>query len=339
MLRLSFVFSACVHVVVLGVMSVVLAHNPDQKPPEERTFQVKLQKNITTRSTPSTGQPEHPQQVIPKQLSLPVQQTLPAPMPVQPLKRQAIVTRPTPALTPPPDLKKRPQPKEIDRKTPPPPREVMTVAKAFPTPIPKPTVVPTPIPTPIPTSVPPPTPFPTPTPKPVETIQPTQIPEPPSPTATRTPQVVRTVVTEVKHNTSPTPMADVRTNTVSASQNSASAADVSTKSSTIQQDEQRAQQQSALKHYLKGIVTKIHAVKKYPRNARRKGWEGTVVVKLHLLPTGNIERAEIAQTSRHESLDEAALQAIHKAQPFPEFPEEILVPSLIVNIPIQFSLK
>ena len=187
--------------------------------------------------------------------------------------------------------------------------------------------------------MPSPTPNPTPTPEPVETIQPTQIPESPSPTATRTPQVVRTVVAEVKHNIDPTPLDDARKITVPAAQNNASVDDVPAKSSALQQDEQRAQQQGALKHYLEEIVTKIHAVKKYPRNARRKGWEGSVVVKLHLLPTGNIERVEIAQTSRHESLDEAALQAIHKAQPFPEFPEEILVPSLIVNIPIQFSLK
>jgi protein TonB len=215
----------------------------------------------------------------------------------------------------------------------------VTVAKAFPTPIPKPTIVPTPIPTPIPTPVPSPTPNPTPTPEPVETIQPTQIPESPSPTATRTPQVVRTVVAEVKHNISPTSLADTQERTVPATQNNASSGDLPAKSSTVQKAEQRAQQQGALKHYLKEIVTKIHAVKKYPRNARRKGWEGTVVIKLHILPTGNFERAEIVQASRYESLDKAALQAIQKAQPFPEFPEEISVPSLVVNIPIQFSLK
>jgi protein TonB len=80
-------------------------------------------------------------------------------------------------------------------------------------------------------------------------------------------------------------------------------------------------------------------VKQYPRNAREEGWEGSVVIKLQILPTGKVERMELAEKSQYEILNEAALQAINKAQPFPKFYRGLTLQSITVNVPIQFTLN
>ena len=62
------------------------------------------------------------------------------------------------------------------------------------------------------------------------------------------------------------------------------------------------------------------------------------MIKLSILPTGEVGQAELVKPSQHEALDEAAFQAITKAQPFPRFYEQLTLPSITVNIPIQFVL-
>jgi protein TonB len=48
----------------------------------------------------------------------------------------------------------------------------------------------------------------------------------------------------------------------------------------------------------------------YPRLARRAGEEGSVLLRLHLDPTGAIVRVEIVESSGFERLDEAAREAL-----------------------------
>jgi protein TonB len=98
-------------------------------------------------------------------------------------------------------------------------------------------------------------------------------------------------------------------------------------------------EKTLLNRYLQEVAAKIHAVKQYPRNARKEGWEGTVVIKLHILPTGKVEKIELAEKSQYDVLNEAALQAITKAQPFPKFYRGLTLQSMIVKVPIQFTLE
>jgi TonB family protein len=62
------------------------------------------------------------------------------------------------------------------------------------------------------------------------------------------------------------------------------------------------------------------------------------VIKLVILPTGEAGQAELVKPSQHKALDEAAFQAITKAQPFPGFYEDLSLPSITINIPVQFVL-
>ncbi len=105
-------------------------------------------------------------------------------------------------------------------------------------------------------------------------------------------------------------------------------------------DRLTAQQEEALlKQYLEEVAAKINAAKRYPRSARRKGWEGTVVIKLYILPTGEVEKALLVNKSEYNVLNEAALQTIEKAQPFPQFYEDLTLQSITVNVPIQFTFS
>ncbi len=340
MLRLSFVCSVCVHVALLGVMSVVLAHNA-QEQPEKQGIHVRMQTQNVVAPQVSSKPAE------PVQSPLPVVTSPPIMPPLQPAqaKQQAVQEAPKPVRTMPRPLNARVRQPERERSTPPAPKDVVTVARAFPTPLPTPSPLPTPVPTPLPkpTAIPEPTPVLTPTPEPTATIQPipvpnTPVPNTPVPKATITPRPAATAIVQRDEQTK-SPAAVQSTPQVAQR-----AADdiVKTRepSPEIQPQALSAeQQQTLLKAYVKQIVTDIQAVKTYPRNARRKGWEGTVIVKVHILAAGTLKEAVIAQTSGYKFLDKAALETIREIQPFAEFPEGVSMPSLIVNIPIQFTLK
>ena len=48
----------------------------------------------------------------------------------------------------------------------------------------------------------------------------------------------------------------------------------------------------------------------YPRNARRFGWEGTVVCRMEVAADGRVSAVVIERTSGHDALDDAARDAL-----------------------------
>jgi protein TonB len=65
------------------------------------------------------------------------------------------------------------------------------------------------------------------------------------------------------------------------------------------------------------ILRRIEEAKRYPRAARRMGIEGTAVVRFKLKPGGQLEAAEIAESSGSDILDEASLKTVREAAPLP----------------------
>jgi periplasmic protein TonB len=53
-----------------------------------------------------------------------------------------------------------------------------------------------------------------------------------------------------------------------------------------------------------------NAPPRYPLLARRKGWEGTVVIEIHVSGSGRVEQARVEKSSGYAILDGAALGAI-----------------------------
>ena len=75
----------------------------------------------------------------------------------------------------------------------------------------------------------------------------------------------------------------------------------------------------------------------YPRLARMQGWEGIVVVRIHVTAQGRVKSTRIQKSSGHSSLDEAAVESVREWQFLPAMDGEIPVTST-VDVPIRFSL-
>jgi TonB family protein len=87
------------------------------------------------------------------------------------------------------------------------------------------------------------------------------------------------------------------------------------------------------------VRQKIAKAKHYPRMARRRGMEGQPVITFTLDKQGRLAKADLEQTSGHQLLDQAALEAVHQAAPYPEIPDELKVETYQFKLPISFVLK
>ncbi len=76
----------------------------------------------------------------------------------------------------------------------------------------------------------------------------------------------------------------------------------------------------------------------YPRKARRSGLEGRVVVTLTISSSGRVLQARVSQSSRHSSLDSAALQAAKKHRFSPAKNKQGQPISSQVSLPFNFKL-
>lgn len=78
----------------------------------------------------------------------------------------------------------------------------------------------------------------------------------------------------------------------------------------------------------------------YPEQARRNGYEGTVILKATIFANGTISNLDILSSSGYIELDEAALQALKKWRFIPaRYSESGSSTDSIVSIPIIFNLN
>lgn len=83
-----------------------------------------------------------------------------------------------------------------------------------------------------------------------------------------------------------------------------------------------ANDHSILQEFYDAVRKKIEARKKYPESARNAGIKGRVGVRMIILKSGQLGKVEIVDTSDREILDNAALQSVRDAAPFPPIPAE-----------------
>ncbi len=76
----------------------------------------------------------------------------------------------------------------------------------------------------------------------------------------------------------------------------------------------------------------------YPQEAREKGYEGEVILKVEVLPNGRVGQIEVRNSSGYELLDHSALAAVKQWKFIPAKKGETPV-SLWVNIPVKFQLR
>jgi len=76
----------------------------------------------------------------------------------------------------------------------------------------------------------------------------------------------------------------------------------------------------------------------YPQEARKKGYEGEVLLKVEVLANGRVGRVELKKSSGYEILDRSALNAVKEWKFIPANKGNGSIPSW-VNIPIKFQLQ
>lgn len=76
----------------------------------------------------------------------------------------------------------------------------------------------------------------------------------------------------------------------------------------------------------------IEQVKTYPRFARERGIEGTVLVRFKVLPSGTVETVNVVKSSGASILDEASVTTVYRAAPMPFV-------SGWIEVPLSYVLK
>lgn len=110
--------------------------------------------------------------------------------------------------------------------------------------------------------------------------------------------------------------------------------------------ESYSQQQSLHDSYQLAIVAQIQKHQYYPRLALKLGQEGEPVVKIIVDKSGHLVEAKLEKSCGTESLDNAALDIVKKAHPFPPPPKEYLdvlqqsgATHLVFRAPIGFDIS
>jgi len=76
----------------------------------------------------------------------------------------------------------------------------------------------------------------------------------------------------------------------------------------------------------------------YPQEARKKGYEGEVLLRVEVLSNGRVREIEVRRSSGHEVLDRSAIAAVKQWRFVPAKKGETPIP-VWVNIPVTFQLR
>jgi TonB family protein len=93
-----------------------------------------------------------------------------------------------------------------------------------------------------------------------------------------------------------------------------------------------------LQGFFGSIRKKIESKKKYPELAKDAGIEGRSGIKMVILKDGQLEKAEIVDSSGSQVLDNAALQSVQNAAPFPPLPKGVKQSKIEVSIYLVFKI-
>jgi protein TonB len=90
--------------------------------------------------------------------------------------------------------------------------------------------------------------------------------------------------------------------------------------------------------YLRSFRQRVLESLAYPLAARRQGLAGTVELHVWLEPSGRVRDVQVARSSSHALLDEAAVETVRRLGPVP-FPESLPRRPLLIRLPLVFELR
>ncbi len=101
--------------------------------------------------------------------------------------------------------------------------------------------------------------------------------------------------------------------------------------------------EQAEKTYLSELNHQIaqHAKNSYPKRAKRRRWEGEVLIQFTLFPNGAIKHLSIIQSSGRSMLDEAAIHILKTDMnsQFKPFPDDIVRNKWVIKVPVSYHLE
>ena len=83
----------------------------------------------------------------------------------------------------------------------------------------------------------------------------------------------------------------------------------------------------------------IERNKRYPQTAEGRNQHGTVQLAFSLDRQGRVTASRIARSSGSSALDEATLDLVRRAQPFPAPPPEMAGAEVNLSVPIRYNIR
>ena len=189
---------------------------------------------------------------------------------------------------------------------------------------------------------PPPPPEP---PKPVEPVKPEVKPKPIKPMKPEPiPQVIRPSEEKAPPPSQPTP---VQPEVIAVAPKTESAPPSFTAPAPVVEAQPEPPKQpqpsdedieNAKNRYGSALTREIAKHKQYPKIAQMRGWQGEVLLTLHLDSNGKVVKSEIANSSGFEALDNKALEMVKKSS-FPAPPDALKGRSFEITVPVTFKLE
>ncbi|WP_420407547.1 TonB family protein [Hoeflea sp.] len=94
---------------------------------------------------------------------------------------------------------------------------------------------------------------------------------------------------------------------------------------------------AAVSNYPGKVASKLRRALRYPREARREGIKGTVVVAFTISRNGSVGGVRIARSSGSAVLDRAASEAVRRAAPFRPIPDAAGRSRWSFSVPLAFT--
>lgn len=90
--------------------------------------------------------------------------------------------------------------------------------------------------------------------------------------------------------------------------------------------------------YMRHIKDKVQNVWIYPEDARENGIQGKLLVYFSIAKDGSLSRLNLVRSSGSKILDDAAMQAIRDAAPFPRLPDRFHLDRLNIYATFEYKL-
>lgn len=87
------------------------------------------------------------------------------------------------------------------------------------------------------------------------------------------------------------------------------------------------------------VLGRLEQLKRYPALAQMQGQHGVVYLRFTMNRNGDVLSAKIEKSSGSDLLDEETLALIHRAQPLPRPPPQVVGDPLELVVPVQFFLS